>query len=169
MSVISGFRRDVDDICALLGYYAALSGNSLPTLRDNLAVPSSRVGKSKIGPIRCPETSVKSYHSRLRNIPEKRRSQLQNAIKLSLSYFPYFIDTYVGFAMDKVALGQGFPRVLRFSPVSFIPPVLPYKEKRKKIVFITGLHKKPQGCGVSLASSAGPFTTPKNGGTFKAQ
>jgi hypothetical protein len=38
--VISGFRRDVDDTCVLLGYYAALSGSSVPTFRDNLAVPS---------------------------------------------------------------------------------------------------------------------------------
>jgi hypothetical protein len=45
--VISGFRRDIDEICALLGYYAALSGNSAPTCRDNLSVPSSRVKKSK--------------------------------------------------------------------------------------------------------------------------
>jgi hypothetical protein len=29
----SGFPRDVDDICALLGYYAASSGNPLPTFR----------------------------------------------------------------------------------------------------------------------------------------
>jgi hypothetical protein len=28
--LISGFRRDVDEICALLGYYAALSGCSVP-------------------------------------------------------------------------------------------------------------------------------------------
>jgi hypothetical protein len=28
----------------------------------------------KMGPIRCPETSVKEYHSTLRNIPEKRTS-----------------------------------------------------------------------------------------------
>jgi hypothetical protein len=28
--------------CALLGYYAAGSGNSLPKFRDNLSVPSSR-------------------------------------------------------------------------------------------------------------------------------
>jgi hypothetical protein len=31
---------------------------------------------------------------------------------------------YVEFVVDKVALGQIFPRVLRFSPVNFIPPVL---------------------------------------------
>jgi hypothetical protein len=32
----------------------------------------------------------------------------------------------VGFLLDKEALGQVFPRVLRFSPVNFIPPVLHY-------------------------------------------
>jgi hypothetical protein len=65
----------------------------------------------------------------------------------------------VGFVVGKVALGQVFPRVLRFSPVSFIPPVLHYKEKQKKlIIFITGLHNKPSGCGVSVASAEGTFT-----------
>jgi hypothetical protein len=45
MSVISGFRRDVDDICALLGYYAASSGNPLPTFRDKVSIPPSRLKK----------------------------------------------------------------------------------------------------------------------------
>jgi hypothetical protein len=31
------------EICALLGYYAASCGNCLPTFRDNVSVPSSRV------------------------------------------------------------------------------------------------------------------------------
>jgi hypothetical protein len=54
------------------------------------------------------------------------------------------------------------PRVLRFSPVNFIPPVLHYKEKRKKLmIFITGLHNKPQGCGASVASAAGHCTQKK--------
>ena len=43
--VISSFRHEVDDNCALLGCYAACSGNSLPTFRDNLSVPSSGVKK----------------------------------------------------------------------------------------------------------------------------
>jgi hypothetical protein len=52
-----------------------------------------------------------------------------------------------------------FPRVLRFYPANFIPPVLHYLEKRKKrIIFIIGLHNETQGCGVSVASAAGPFT-----------
>jgi len=43
LCVISGFRRKIDENCALLGYYAAISGNFLLTLRDNLSVPSSEV------------------------------------------------------------------------------------------------------------------------------
>jgi hypothetical protein len=45
-SVILVFRRDVYEICFLLGCYAALSGSSVPTFRDNLSVPFSRVKKS---------------------------------------------------------------------------------------------------------------------------
>jgi hypothetical protein len=41
--VISDFRRDVEENCALLVYYAARIGNSLPTFRDKLPVPASRV------------------------------------------------------------------------------------------------------------------------------
>jgi hypothetical protein len=35
----------------------------------------------------------------------------------------------VGFVVDEVALGEVFPRVLRVSPVSYIPPLLRYLEK----------------------------------------
>ena len=38
-------------------------------------------------------------------------------------------SVHVGFMVDKVALGQVLPRVLRFSPVNFIPPELHYLEK----------------------------------------
>jgi hypothetical protein len=69
----------------------------------------------------------------------------------------------VGFVVDKVELKQVFTLVLRVSPVSFIAPVFHYTEKLKKklIIFITGLHNKLQGCGASVASTAGPFTTKK--------
>jgi hypothetical protein len=43
---IPGFRCEVD-LCPLLRYYAALSGNPLPTFRDKVLVPSSRVKKCK--------------------------------------------------------------------------------------------------------------------------
>ena len=41
-------RREVDEICALLGYYAVCSGNCLQAFRENLTVLSSRV-KGPIG------------------------------------------------------------------------------------------------------------------------
>jgi hypothetical protein len=41
--MISGFHRDVDDNCAILGYYATSNDNPLPTFRDNVSVPSSTV------------------------------------------------------------------------------------------------------------------------------
>jgi len=40
--VIRGFRRE-DEIFALLKYFAAYSGNSLPTFRYKLLVPASEV------------------------------------------------------------------------------------------------------------------------------
>jgi len=73
--VISGFRREVDENCSLLGYYAANSGHFLRTLYDNLYVSSVR-GKTKkhlkMGPTDCPETSVKVNHYSLRHNPEER-------------------------------------------------------------------------------------------------
>jgi hypothetical protein len=41
--VVSGFRRELDQICSLLRYYTAYSGNSLQTYWDNLFVPYSKV------------------------------------------------------------------------------------------------------------------------------
>jgi hypothetical protein len=72
-ALTSGFRRDVDEICALLHYYAVSCGNCLPAFQDKVLVPSSRV-KSP-GPISCPEPSVNNYHTTPRNNPEERRSQ----------------------------------------------------------------------------------------------
>ena len=73
--VILGFRRQVDENCWLLGYYAASGDNSLPTFRDNLSVPFSVPWRLKMGPICRPETSVINYHHSLRNDPEERSSQ----------------------------------------------------------------------------------------------
>jgi hypothetical protein len=44
--MISGFRPDVNEICALLGYYAALNVNPSQTFRENVSVSSSRVKSS---------------------------------------------------------------------------------------------------------------------------
>jgi hypothetical protein len=40
LCVTFGFRREVNEKCAVLGYYAARSGSFLPTFQDNLSVPS---------------------------------------------------------------------------------------------------------------------------------
>jgi hypothetical protein len=59
--LVVGFRRDVHENCALLGCYAACSGNFLP--------------------ICCPETSVRSYHCTLLNSSEERRSHFSQKYK----------------------------------------------------------------------------------------
>jgi hypothetical protein len=51
--VISVFRHEVDDKCTLLGYYTTSSGTFLPTFRDNILVPSSRVKNWIPGAQRC--------------------------------------------------------------------------------------------------------------------
>jgi len=78
--VISGCRHEVDENCALLGYYAADSGNFLPTFRDYISISSSTVKTLKKGPIGCLETSVRNYHYSLRNKPEERSSHLINML-----------------------------------------------------------------------------------------
>jgi hypothetical protein len=67
---------NVGEICPLLRYYASSKGNPLPTFRYDESVPASRGKKYlKMGPIRCPETSVKHCHSTLCNNPEEGRSR----------------------------------------------------------------------------------------------
>jgi hypothetical protein len=69
-------------------------------------------------------------------------------------------SVHMGFVVDKVALGQVFlPRTSVFS-CQFHFTGAPLQGKMKKlIIFITGLHNKHQGCGASVSSAAGPFTT----------
>jgi hypothetical protein len=43
LSLISGFRREVDENYPLLSYYEASSGNFLQTFRDILSVPSAGI------------------------------------------------------------------------------------------------------------------------------
>ena len=67
-------------IYALLGNYATYSFNFfLSTSRDNLSVPTSGAKKKKLtplkmGPIGCPELSVKNYHYTLLNFSAQRAS-----------------------------------------------------------------------------------------------
>jgi hypothetical protein len=87
-SVISGFRRDVDEICNLLGYYAAQSGSYLPKFRVNLwrwdryVVPKRR---KRITTRRC-IISQKSPHL-------ENDKVLNMSIKLIKFDFPVFHET----------------------------------------------------------------------------
>jgi hypothetical protein len=72
----------------------------------------------------------------------------------------------VEFVVDKVALAQVLPRLLRFFPCKFHSTGAPLLGKNEgknltilPFIFVTGLHDKPQGCGASVASATGPFTT----------
>jgi hypothetical protein len=69
-----------------------------------------------------------------------------------------------GICRGQLALGQVFTRVRRFSPVNLIPPVLHYLEKLKKnwSPFCSSSSQSctiSLGCGTSVASAAGPFST----------
>ena len=86
--MISDFRREVVQNCAVLGHYAASSGKFLPTFRSNLSVPILKVQEAKriniklriaatgykMGLIVYPETSPRNYWYWLLNNAEDRNS-----------------------------------------------------------------------------------------------
>jgi len=79
-----------------MGYCAAISGNSLPTFRNNLSVPTSRA-IGPMGPIGCSDTSVMNYHHSLRNNPDGRSSHLLRGGSLKSPtiyniHFPHFLQ-----------------------------------------------------------------------------
>jgi len=68
----------VNEICALLGSYAAQNGNPVPTFRDNLSFPHW----DGIG---CTETPVRDYRSKLRKIPEDHKFESHHCDKTGRS------------------------------------------------------------------------------------
>jgi len=74
--------------CAPLGLYASSSDNFLATFLNSLSYPSSEVILTpedwtdrlswplKMGPICCPDTSLRNYPYSLRNMPEERSCRL---------------------------------------------------------------------------------------------
>jgi hypothetical protein len=64
--------------------------------------------------------------------------------------------------MDKVVLGQFFFSEYFGFSLSISFHRCPIRREKKTIIFITGLHNKPQGCGASVPSAAGPFTKKKH-------
>jgi hypothetical protein len=79
----------IRDNCALLGFYAASDCSFVQMFRDNLSILSSSVkqtkcpftwivGPLKVGPIVCPETSVRNCHFVLRKIPKEGKFHLHS-------------------------------------------------------------------------------------------
>ena len=68
--MISDFQCEAEENCTLLSYYTVHSGNSSPTLRDKLLVPSLSVNL-KMGLTGCPSILVRNYHYTLHNHPEQ--------------------------------------------------------------------------------------------------
>jgi hypothetical protein len=62
-------------------------------------------------------------------------------------------SVHVGFVLDKVEMGQVFLQLISFHQCS-----IRRENRKKQIIFITGLHNKPQGCGAHVASATGTFT-----------
>ena len=68
--MISGFRREVFENCALVGYYTASSSSFL----EELAYCLFLFYFKKMGPIGCPEISIRNDRYSLRNNPAERIS-----------------------------------------------------------------------------------------------
>ena len=96
------YITDTCEICALLGYYAAYTGNSLQTFRNNLSFPPSRVKKSEKKP---PHRRVLYVISGfLREVDE---------ISSLLGYHATYIGNFVPTFRDSIS-GQR-SRILEFS------------------------------------------------------
>jgi len=86
LHILSGIRHCVNEICALLGIFTRLRC-IVTYICFEAKYRSTRVEGSKknvswtvrpleMGPTDCPETSVRSYHSALRKIPQEGRLPL---------------------------------------------------------------------------------------------
>jgi hypothetical protein len=70
-----------------------------------------------------------------------------------------------GICDGRIGSGTGFSATISVFSCQFHTIGAPLHGTTKKlIIFITGLHNMSQGCGASVPSAAGPFTTKRGGG-----
>jgi hypothetical protein len=120
--VTLGSRREVDYNWALRSYDAT-SSNSLPTFRDNLSVPSSRVRNEKNflalkdETIGCLATSVRNCQYSLPNNPEER--SLYSIYLRSVKYYRFTF----AWAFETIPFLQVSPPKFctRFSSPLYVP------------------------------------------------
>ena len=78
--IIAIFRHKGDEICDLLGCYAARGDNSLQNLRDNPLIESLIIVVETEG---FPETSVKNYHHTMCKITEEKKYRFSFLLNIS--------------------------------------------------------------------------------------
>ena len=93
----SALRREVEEICALLGCYSAYSGTTYRPHPD----------PCQMGRTGCPETSVRNYHCMLHNSPKERSSRIHVCLCVSevsiRKLFVSILETEGGPAVDKMS------------------------------------------------------------------
>ena len=116
-SVIPGFRREVDENCALLGHYAASSSNFLPTFRDNLSVPSSGVKNKKERRLLSPALHCRSHTNTALHILNQMNPM--NTIRPISYCHIYFSITITPICPTSFPLRFG-TKVCKFIPLSHL-------------------------------------------------
>ena len=102
--MISGFRCDVNEMCFLVGRYAASIGISLLMFQhfcfQGRRNPSRKwiSWPLKLGPKGCPEISVRNYLSTLRNVPEEG---ISHRMLESLSSFTCVVESVASLVWDR--------------------------------------------------------------------
>ena len=116
----------------------SISGNFVPTFRDNLSVPTSGLTWTlRMGPIGCPKTSVGNYHYSLRNNPEERSSQRIRLLKIfhQKIYFGFRVAWKRGTRLLNLLglLLQGFlPALLSTIRNLYVTPYVVFKTTKTK-------------------------------------
>jgi hypothetical protein len=92
------YKTVSDEICDLLGYYAAYSGNSLPTLRDSVSVPErAQISGRKT----VPETKI----------------MVGRAVSQSFDVGPSSLRAVRIWCSDRLTAGEILVRAVQFSPL----------------------------------------------------
>jgi hypothetical protein len=81
--VITGFRHDVEEVCAPLGHYAADSGNSVLTFRSHLQGPRSSGLNVEVGTERL-SRSVASELTTRRCLMQPKSADFKSKVKMTV-------------------------------------------------------------------------------------